>query len=89
MIVRSSVTKQSFILSAASLTVAAISILLGQQVNYLNYLILFNSMAVLMLSLAIASLLLSIIGIWRQQGRSLWSWAAAGLALCVLLCVFD
>ncbi|MBD2261212.1 hypothetical protein [Pseudanabaena sp. FACHB-2040] len=47
-------------------------------------------MALLMLSFAIAALLLSIVGIWRQQGRSLWSWAASGLALCVLLLyVFD
>lgn len=90
MIIRPSATTKSFILSTASLTVAVSSMLLGQQVNYLNYLTLFNSMALLMLSFAIAALLLSIVGIWQQQGRSLWSWAASGLALCALLLyVFD
>ena len=90
MIVRSSATTQSFILSAVSLSIAVFSMLLGQQVNYLNYLILFNIMAVLMLSSAISALLLSIVGIWRQPKNNLWSWSASGLALCVLLLyVFD
>lgn len=90
MIVRSSATTKSFMLSVASLTVAVFSALLAQQVNYLSHLTLFNSMALLMLSLAVAALLLSIVGIWRQLGNNLWSWSASGLALCVLLLyVFD
>ncbi len=90
MIVRPSATTKSFMLSAASLTVAVFSVLIGQQVDYLSYLALFNSMALLMLSFAIAALLLSIIGIWRQPENNLWGWSASGLALCVLLLyVFD
>lgn len=77
-------------LSAASLSVAMFSVLLGQQVNYLNHLALFNSMALVMLSFVIAALFLSIVGIWRQQENNLWSWSASGLALCTLLLyVFD
>jgi hypothetical protein len=69
--VRASATTKSFILGAASLTIAVSSVLLAQQVNYLSHLTLFNSTALLMLSFAIAALLLSIVGIWRQQENNL------------------
>ncbi len=42
MIIRSSSATKSLVLSVASLTVAAVSVLLGQQLNYLNHLPLFN-----------------------------------------------
>ncbi|MGD1896183.1 MAG: hypothetical protein ACFB16_04430 [Phormidesmis sp.] len=47
-------------------------------------------MALVMLALAIAAFLLSIVGLWQRQGRSLKGWSANLLALCVLLLyVFD
>ena len=90
MTARFSFPKASFLLSASSLLLASISIMLGKQVNYLAYLPFFNAMALLMVSLGIAALLLGLIGTWRTRGRSTLLWVANVVALLVLsLYVFD
>ena len=86
----SNVAKLSLALSVASLIVASVSLTLGRQINYLNYLPLFNALALLMLGLAIAALLLALFGIWRSRGRSIGVWLANGVAVFVLsLYAFD
>lgn len=82
--------KASFLLSASSLLLASISIILGQQVNYLDYLPFFSAMALLMVSLGIAALLMGLVGTWRMRGRSMPLWIANVVALLVLsLYIFD
>ncbi|MEM6435048.1 MAG: hypothetical protein AAF773_14530 [Cyanobacteria bacterium P01_D01_bin.115] len=82
--------KASLLLSGISLLLASISIILGQQVNYLAHLAFFNAMALLMVSLGIAALLLGLIGLWRTRGQSKLMWFANICALLVLgLYLFD
>lgn len=73
----------SFLLSAGSLLLATVSIVLGQEVNYLDYLSLFNAMAAGMLSLSAAALLVGLVGTWKARGRSVLLWSADAVALMV------
>ena len=77
-------------MSASSLLLATVSLILGTHVDYLAYLPLFNTMALLMVALGIAALLLGLIGLWRTGGQNRLLWFANIVALLVLgLYVFD
>lgn len=82
--------KASLLMSGSSLLLAAASIILSQQVDYLAYLPLFNTMALLMVALGLAALLLGVFGLWRIGGQNRLLWFANIVALLVLgLYVFD
>lgn len=53
-----------------SIVLAKLNIYLGTQVNYLNYLSLFNVMILTMLACVGISIILSIAGLWRSHFRS-------------------
>lgn len=90
MTIQFSFSKASLLLSISSLLLASVSIILGNQVDYLAYLLFFNTMAWLMVSLSIAALLLGLIGIYRTRGQSRSLWFASIVALLVLgLYIFD
>jgi hypothetical protein len=78
----------SLLLSASSLLLATISIVLGRQVNYLAYLSLFNAMAVGWLSLGAAALVVALVGTWKAQGRSTLLWVANAVAVFVVVLMF-
>ncbi|MEM9907568.1 MAG: hypothetical protein AAF921_21370 [Cyanobacteria bacterium P01_D01_bin.44] len=87
---RSGPLRTSLWLSASSLLLASVSLVLGQQVNYLNHLSFFNAMALGMVSLSIAALLIGLIGTWQTRGQSVTLWLANMLALVILgLYLFD
>lgn len=67
-----------------------ISVALGQLVNYLDNLLLFNAMALVMVLAGVAAVLVGLIGTWRTRGRSALLWFADTIALLtVALYVFD
>ena len=84
MITRFSFPKASFLLSATSLLLASVSLILGQQVNYLDYLSFFSAMALLMVASGIAALLMGVIGTWQTRGRSVPLWIANVVAILIL-----
>ena len=80
----------SLALSAGSLLLATTSVLLGRRVNYLNYLPVFNAMAVGMLALCVGALAVGVVGTWKSRGRSPELWLADALSILVLgLFLFD
>ncbi len=71
----------SLLSSAASLLLAATSIVIGRQVDYLDHLPLFNAMAAGMLALVLAALLSGLAGTWKARGRGAWLWSANVVAV--------
>ena len=74
----------SLLLCALSLLLAVGNTLLGQRVNYLDYLTFFNVMAVSMLALSVAALATGALGTWKARGRSPALWLANAIALLLL-----
>lgn len=87
---RESLLNASLLLSAGSLFLALVSILLGRRVDYYDHLSAFNLMAAAMLSLGVAAFVVGLVGTWKARGRSVAFLAADVLALFVVgLYVFD
>jgi len=79
-----SLLRTSLLLSAGSLLLACTSTILGQRVNYLDYLPAFNAMAATMLALCIAALAAAVVGTWKSRGRSTTLWLADLIAVLIL-----
>lgn len=77
--------KTSLQLSGCSLTLAVAAIVLAQHVNYLNYLLLFNTMALVMVSAGMAAVLIGLLGTWQTRGRNAALWFADTVALLAVI----
>ncbi len=79
-----SLLRVSLLLSAGSLFLALVNILLGRRVHYYDDLAAFNAMAAVMLALGVAALVIGLVGTWKARGRSAPLWMADALALLVV-----
>ena len=54
-----------------AIALARLNIYLGTQVNYLNYLLLFNALTISMLTCVGIAIILSIAGLWKTRFRNI------------------
>jgi hypothetical protein len=74
----------SLLLSASSLSLATVSVLIGRRVDTIHHLGLFNAMAMAMLAFGAGALAAGLIGTWRARGRSAPLWLADAVASSVV-----
>lgn len=74
----------SLILTACGFLIALFSSYLGQQINYLQFLLMFNLMAITILILVSMALVVALLALIKRRGRSYSLWFAASLATLVL-----
>ena len=74
----------SLVLTTCSLLLALINIQLGRRLNYLEHLLMFNTLAAGMLAFAAAALVVAGVALAKARGRGVSLWLPTVLAIVVL-----
>ena len=82
--IRISSARVSLAFTSMSFLLGATNILVGRRVDYLEYLPLFNAMAVTMLGLVLVGLIAAIVALAKARGRGASPWLSATFASLVL-----
>ena len=81
--------KTTLLLSTSSFLLAVFLAALGQIVWYLDYLLLFNFLMVVVVSLSAAALITGAMGLWQCRGNRWQQWVASLLPIVWLWALFS